>query len=70
MRKRNIYLNQSQELLNLFEDAGNNSKVMCVPMDYAKKDHIVMFCDGNAIFLRNPFPSETTQRGLNTSPTR
>jgi hypothetical protein len=37
MKKRSIYLDQSQELLSLFEDAGNNSKVMCVPMDYAKK---------------------------------
>ena len=26
MKKRNIYLNQSQELLSLFEDAGNNSR--------------------------------------------
>ena len=36
MKNRNIYLNQSQELLNLFEDAGNNSQIMCVPMDYLK----------------------------------
>jgi hypothetical protein len=32
-------------------------------MDYAKKDHIVMFCDGNGHILKNPFPSETTLRG-------
>jgi len=37
MKKRNIYQNQSQELLYLFENAGSNDKVMCVPMDYAKK---------------------------------
>jgi len=42
MKKRNIYLNRSQELLGLFEQAGNNAKVMCVPIDYAKKDHVVM----------------------------
>jgi len=36
MKKRNIYQNQSQELLSLFEAAGNSAKVMCVPMDYAK----------------------------------
>ena len=39
MKKRNIYQNQSQELLHLFEEAGNSDKVMCVPLDYAKRDH-------------------------------
>jgi len=47
MKKRNIYQNQSQELLHLFEEAGSNEKVMCVPMDYAKNDHLVMFCNGH-----------------------
>ena len=37
--------NQSQELLHLFEAAGSGAKVLCVPMDYAKKDHLVMFCN-------------------------
>jgi len=64
MRKRNIYQNQSQELLNLFEDAGNNSKVMCVPMDYAKKDHIVMFCDGNGHILKKPFSVRNNLEGI------
>ena len=31
MKKKNIYTNQSQELLTLFEEAGNGVKVMCVP---------------------------------------
>jgi len=48
MKKRTIYANQSQELLTLFEEAENSSKIMCVPIDYAKKDHVVMFCNGNA----------------------
>ncbi|GAH09481.1 unnamed protein product, partial [marine sediment metagenome] len=42
MKKRNIYQNRSQELLSIFEKAGNSAKVMCVPIDYAKKDHVVM----------------------------
>ena len=41
MKKPNIYQNQSQELLHLFEEAGSSEKVMCVPMDYAKNDHLV-----------------------------
>ena len=52
MKKKNIYVNQSQELLRLFEEAGNSAKVMCVPMDYAKKDHVVMFCDGQGAYFQ------------------
>jgi len=51
MKKRNIYRNQSQELLTLFESAGSSAKVMCVPMGYAKKDHLVMFCNGHGDIL-------------------
>jgi len=36
MKKKNIYVNQSQELLRLFEQAGNGANVMYVPIDYAK----------------------------------
>ena len=59
MKKRNIYQNQSQELLHLFESAGSNDKVMCVPMDYAKNDHLVMFCNGHGdIFTQAVFGEE------------
>jgi len=64
MKKKNIYVNQSQELLTLFEEAGNNSKVMCVPIDYAKKDHVVMFCNGNGDILRKPFKVKNSPEGV------
>ena len=64
MKKKTIYTNQSQELLRLFEDAGNSSKVLCVPMDYAKKDHVVMFCNGHGHILRKPFSVKNTPEGL------
>jgi len=64
MKKTNIYQNQSQELLHLFKDAGSNNKVMCVPMDYAKNDHLVMFCNGNGDILRKPFSVKNTQAGI------
>jgi transposase len=64
MKRRNIYVHQSQELLGLFEQAGNNTKVMCVPIDYAKKDHIVMFCNGHGDILRKPFPVKNTPEGV------
>ena len=64
MKKRTIYLNQSQELLRLFEEAGNNSKIMCVPIDYAKKDHLVMFCNGYGDVLRKPFSVKNSPEGV------
>jgi len=64
MKKRNIYQNQSQELLSLFETAGSSAKVMCVPMDYAKKDHLVMFCNGHGDILRKPFSVKNSPEGI------
>lgn len=64
MKKRTIYANQSQELLTLFEQAGNSGKVLCVPIDYAKKDHVVMFCNGYGNILRKPFPVKNTPEGI------
>ena len=64
MKKRNIYLNRSQELLGLFEQAGNNAKVMCVPIDYAKKDHVVMLCNGYGDILRKPFSVKNSPEGV------
>ena len=64
MKKRNIYQNQSQELLSLFETAGSSAKVMCVPMDYAKNDHLVMFCNGHGDILRKPFSVKNSPEGL------
>jgi len=64
MKKRTIYTNQSQELHHLFEQAGNGGKLMCVPMDYAKKDHVVMFCNGYGDILRKPFSVKNSPKGV------
>jgi len=64
MKKRNIYQNQSQELLHLFKEAGSSTKVMCIPMDYAKKDHLVMFCNGHGDILRKPFSVKNSPEGI------
>jgi hypothetical protein len=64
MKKRTIYQNRSQELLSLFEQAGNSSKVMCIPMDFSKKDHVVMFCNGYGDILRKPFSVKNSQMGV------
>jgi len=64
MKKKNIYTNQSQELLTLFEEAGNGAKVMCVPIDYAKKDHVAMLCNGHGHILRKPFFVKNSPEGI------
>ena len=64
MKKSDIYQNQSQELLRLFEEAGDSAKVMCVPIDYAKSDHTVMFCSGNGDIMRKPFSVKNNPAGV------
>ena len=64
MKTPSIYPDRSQELLAFFEQAGNDSKVMCVPIDYAKKDHLVMFCDGSGQVLRKPFIMKNNPDGV------
>lgn len=64
MKKPTIYPDRSQELLALFEQAGNNKKVMCIPIDYAKKDHLVMFCNGYGEVLRKPFSVKNSSAGI------
>lgn len=64
MKKKNIYPSRSQELMSLFEQAGNNSKVMCIPIDYAQNDHVVLFCNGNGDVLRKPFSVKNTPEGV------
>jgi hypothetical protein len=48
----------------IFEKAGSPSKLMCVPIDYAKKDHLVMFCNGNGEVLRKPFSVKNSVDGV------
>jgi len=63
MKKANVFQNQSQEILKLFEMAGDRSKVMCIPIDYAKKDHLAMFCNGNGRIIRKPFSIKNSPEG-------
>lgn len=64
MKKRSIYGQQSQELLRMYEEAGTPKKVLVGAIDYAKKDHVVLFCNGNGDILRKPFPVHNTPEGV------
>lgn len=64
MKKKSIYQQQSQELMRIFEEAGSSKKVLVVAMDYAKKEHFVMFCNGNGDIFRKPFSVKNTPEGV------
>ena len=64
MKKKTIFQNQSQDLHRLFDEAQNHGKVLCVPIDYAKKDHVVMFCNGYGDILRKPFVIKNSPEGV------
>ena len=64
MKKRTIFQQQSQELMQIYEEAGNSKKVLVVAMDYAKKEHTVMFCNGNGDILRKPFGVWNSPEGI------
>jgi hypothetical protein len=64
MKKRTIFQQQSQELMGIYEEAGTSKKVLVIPMDYAKKEHTVMFCNGNGDILRKPFGVWNTPEGV------
>lgn len=64
MKKRTIFQQQSQELMRLFEEASHSKKVLVVAMDYAKKEHTIMFCNGNGDILRKPFGVRNSPEGV------
>ena len=64
MKKRSIFQRQSQDLMRIFEEAASNKKVLVVAMDYAKKEHTVMFCNGDGDILRKPFGVWNTPEGI------
>jgi hypothetical protein len=44
MNNRSIFQQQSQDLMKIYEQATHSKKVMVVAIDYAKKEHTIMFC--------------------------
>jgi transposase len=59
-----IYRNQNALLRALFEHASDPRKVLCVSLDYAKRKHIALCCDGNGDILRKPFAVDNTFEGV------
>ena len=59
-----IYSNQDATLRGLFERAGDPRQVLCVALDFAKRKHVAMVCDGHGDVLKKPFPVENTSKGV------
>ena len=50
--------------MHIYEEAPSSQKVLVVAMDYAKREHTVMFCNGNGDILRKPFAVWNTLEGV------
>lgn len=61
--KPSIYSRRNSQLLKLFETAGHPAKVMCVAMDYAKAQHVILICNGLGDRLRSVFAVDNTAAG-------
>lgn len=59
-----VYRNQSVQIRAIFERASSPRKVLCVALDYAKRKHVALCCDGNGDILKSPFPVENTTEGV------
>jgi transposase len=59
-----IYTNADPQLLKLFEQAGHLHKVLCAPLDFAKKSHATLFCNGAGDVLKKSFHVPNTSAGV------
>tara|TARA_B110000037_G_scaffold192691_1_gene227091 strand:- start:416 stop:757 length:342 start_codon:yes stop_codon:yes gene_type:complete len=61
---QSVYRNQNSLIRALFERAGSARKVLCVALDYAKRKHVALICDGNGDVLKSSFPVENNTAGI------
>jgi hypothetical protein len=63
-QSQSVYRNQSILIRALFERAGDPRKVLCVSLDYAKRKHLALVCDGHGDILKAAFPVENNPAGI------
>ena len=63
-KRKSVYRSQNATLRALFERAGDPRKVICVPLDYAKRKHVALVCDGHGDILKAAFPVENNPAGV------
>jgi transposase len=59
-----IFRRANPAIQQLFEKAGSPKKVMCIPIDYAKKQHTALVCNGEGTQLRAPFYIHNNAEGV------
>ena len=63
-KTRSVYRNQNALVRAVFERAGDTRKVLCVALDYAKRKHVALICDGQGDVLKAAFPVENSAAGI------
>ena len=63
-QRSSVYRNQNALIRAVFERAGDTRKVLCVALDYAKRKHVALICDGNGDILKAAFPVENNPEGI------
>jgi len=64
MTKRSIYGQRSQLVRECFARAGGPEKVLTVPIDLAKSEHVAALCLGTGDYLAKPFPVHNNPEGI------
>jgi transposase len=61
---KSIFQRKNPAIEKLFAEAGSPRKVICVPIDYAKKQHTALICNGEGSQLRGPFNIHNSPAGV------
>lgn len=64
MSKRSIYGRRSQLVCECFARAGGPEKVLVVPLDLAKDEHVAALCRGTGEYLSGPLTVRNTPEGV------
>ncbi len=64
LHANSVYRNQNAFIRAVFERAGDLRKVLCVALDYAKRKHLALICDGRGDILKTAFPVENNIAGI------
>ncbi len=59
-----IFQKSNPAIEKVFKNAGSPQKVMCLPIDYAKRQHTALVCNGKGEELRGPFNIHNTPAGV------
>ena len=61
---QSIFQRSNPAIEKIFAEAGKPEKVMCIPIDYAKRQHTALVCNGAGLQLRGAFNVHNTAEGV------